>query len=86
MHGRRWEATWRGDQVDKALELLEETQRKGMEPSSITYNAASGACEKGKQPETALERGRSARTAGAVISACEKGLQTDEAVGLLEEM
>ena len=31
----------KGKQPDKGLELLEETQGKGMEPGSITYNAAS---------------------------------------------
>ena len=44
----------KGKQPDKALELLEETQRKGMEPGSITYNAASSACEKSKAAEQGL--------------------------------
>ena len=30
-------------------------QRKGLEPNMITYSAAISACEKGKQPDKALE-------------------------------
>ena len=30
----------KGKQPDKALELLEDMQRKGLEPGMITYNAA----------------------------------------------
>ena len=30
-------------------------QRKGLEPGMISYSAAISACEKGKQPDTALE-------------------------------
>ena len=30
-------------------------RRKGLEPSVITYSAAISACEKGKQPDKALE-------------------------------
>ena len=30
-------------------------QRKGLEPDMITYRAAISACERGKQPGTAVE-------------------------------
>ena len=45
--------------VDEALltvvTLLEEMRQKGPEPNVITCNAAISACEKGKQPDKALE-------------------------------
>ena len=44
-----------GKQADKVLELLENMQRKGLEPDMITCNAAISACEKGKQLDKALE-------------------------------
>ena len=45
----------KGLQPDKALELLEDMQRKGLEPSIVSYGAAISACEKGKQPDRAPE-------------------------------
>ena len=36
----------KGKQPDKALELLEDMQRRGLEPNTITYSAAISACEK----------------------------------------
>ena len=59
-------------------------QRKCQEPDMITYSAAISACEKGKQPDKALELLEDMQWSGlepavitynAAISACEKGEQ-----------
>ena len=58
----------------------------------ITYSAAISACEKGKQPDKALELLEGMQWSGlepamvtycAAISACEKGEQSDKALVLL---
>ena len=41
--------------LDLASVLLEVMQRRSQEPDMITYSAAISACEKGKQPDKALE-------------------------------
>ena len=46
----------KGKQPDKALELLEDMQPKGLEPDIIVYNAMMSTFEKGKQLDKALER------------------------------
>ena len=57
-------------------------QREGLELSMISYSAAISACEKGKQPDKALELLEDMQRKGlepdkitynAAISACEKG-------------
>ena len=57
-------------------------QRQGLVPSAITYDALISACEKGKQPERALELFEAMQRQGvvadkitykALMSACEKG-------------
>ena len=35
--------------------MFQAMQRQGVAPNVITYNAVISACEKGKQPERALE-------------------------------
>ena len=58
----------------------------------ISYSAAISACEKGKQPDKALELLEDMQWSGlepamitcnAAISACEKGVQSDKALLLL---
>ena len=60
-----------------------------MVPNAITYNAVISACEKGKQPEQALEVFQAlmqqgvvldAITYDALISACETGKQPEQAL------
>ena len=57
-------------------------QQQGIAPNIITYSALISACEKGKQPERALEIFDKMQQQGivpniitynALISACEKG-------------
>ena len=64
-------------------------------PNVVSFNAAIGACEKGKQWEEALglllEMAHQLLTPNVVswsaaISACEKGKQWEGALGLLREM
>ena len=59
-------------------------QQQGVVPNAITYNALSSACEKGWQPERALQVFElmqnpgvvpNATTYSALSSACEKGKQ-----------
>ena len=66
-----------------------------MVPNAITYNALISACEKGKQPEQALEilvymkqQGvvPDVITYNALISACEKGLQPEQALEMIYEI
>ena len=45
----------KGQQPERALDLLAEVQGLGLEPDVITYNAAISVREKGMQPERALE-------------------------------
>ena len=61
-------------------------KQQGMVPNVITYSALISACEKGKQPERALELFEAMKRQGvvpnvitynALISACEKGKQPD---------
>ena len=69
-------------------------QRQGVVPDVITYNALISACEKGKQPERALQLFEAMKqglvpkviTNNTLISACEKGKQPERALELLEEM
>ena len=58
--------------------------KQGVVPNAITYNALIGACEKGKQPEPALnvfetlvQQGvvPNAITYSELINTCEKGKQ-----------
>ena len=42
-------------QPDKALELVEVTRQKGLQPDRIMYSAAISAREKAKQPDKLLE-------------------------------
>ena len=55
MYSAAISACEKAKQSEKALELVEEMQQKGLEPDVITYNAAISACEKAKQIEQALE-------------------------------
>ena len=64
-------------------------QNPGVVPNAITYNALSTACEKGKQPEGALQVFELMQNPGivlntitynALISACEKGKQPEGAL------
>ena len=66
----------KGKQPDKALELLEDMQQKGLRHDTIGYSAAISTYEKGKQPDKALgslehatarpeTRGHSSATASA---------------------
>ena len=61
-------------------------RQQGVVPDTITYNALISACEKGKQPEQALEHFEAMKRQGIVpdviarsflISAIEKGVQSD---------
>jgi len=76
------------------LAFLEEMRRKDPEPDVIIYSAVISACEKGQQPERALELleemrqerlEANASTFRAVISAGETGMQPEGALVLLEE-
>jgi pentatricopeptide repeat domain-containing protein 1 len=78
----------KGQQPERALELLAEMQGQGLQPDVITYSATISACAKGHQPERALEllaemQGRgldpNVITYSAAISACEKGQQPERA-------
>ena len=89
----------KGQQPERALELLAEMQGQGLQPDVITYSATISACAKGHQPERALElladkQGRgldpsvitySAAFSGS-ISACEKGQQPERALEQLADM
>lgn len=44
----------KGQQWERALELLEQMQAQGVRPEAITFNAAISACEKCQQWERAL--------------------------------
>ena len=64
-------------------------------PGVITYSALINACEKGKQPERALEVFEAVKRQGVVpntitystlISACEKGKQPEQALEHFEAM
>ncbi len=66
-----------------------------MRPDEITYSALINACQKGKQPERALELFEAMKQQGivpdeitysALLSACEKGKQTVRALELFEAM
>ena len=70
-------------------------QQQGIVPNIITYNAVISACEKGKQPERALEildKMQQQRivpniiTYSALISACEKGKQPERALEIFDKM
>ena len=64
-------------------------QQQGVVPDVITYNALISTCEKGKQPQRALEVFQAMQQQGvvpdvitysALISACEKGKQPQQAL------
>ena len=68
-----------------------------MAPNVITYSALISACEKGKQPERAVELFDAMKRQSvvpnvityrysALISACAKGKQAERALELFEEM
>jgi pentatricopeptide repeat domain-containing protein 1 len=70
-------------------------ERQGVMPNVITYNALISACEKGKQPERALEVFEAMQRQGvvpgvitysALISACGKGKQPAWALEVFEAM
>ena len=73
------------------LELLAEMQRQALEAIVITYSVIISACDKGQQPERALdllaESGihPNVITYSATISACAKGQQPEHALELLAE-
>ena len=67
--------------------MLEAMQQEGAIPNVITYSTLISACEKGKQPERALEVFQAMQEQGvmpdvitynALISACEKGKRFDQ--------
>merc|ERR1712226_930698 len=73
------------------MSLLAPVQRHALAPDVITYSAAISACEKGKQPQTAMSLLASMQRHGltpnaiaykAAISSCEKGQQTCKAMSL----
>eukprot|EP00931_Biecheleriopsis_adriatica_P106333 TRINITY_DN8079_c3_g1_i5.p3 TRINITY_DN8079_c3_g1~~TRINITY_DN8079_c3_g1_i5.p3 ORF type:complete len:122 (-),score=24.85 TRINITY_DN8079_c3_g1_i5:105-470(-) len=81
-------------QVNKAFEVFEEMQQRGVQPNAITFNALINACGKGSQAEKAVEvfeemqqRGLTPDviTYSALISACAKGSQAEKAVEVFEE-
>jgi len=87
----------KGGQWQKAFELFDELQRRGLEPEIITYNAMISNCEKGGQWEKALElfdelqqRGLKPDviTYNALISACENdgGGQWEQAFELFGDL
>jgi len=47
-------ACGKGEQRERALELLDEMGTRGLRPDVISYSAAISACEKGGQWERAL--------------------------------
>ena len=45
----------KGDQPERALEMLEIMQQQGVVPGAITFNTLISTCEKGEQPKQAVE-------------------------------
>ena len=89
------QACGKSKKYEKALELLAEMRKHGLEPNIITYNAAISACENCKQDEKALELMADMRqhklmpniiTYNAVISSCEKGQKYEKALELVAEL
>ena len=79
---------------EHALGLLEEMQRRGLQPNVITWNAAISACEKGAQWERALGMLEEMQRRGvqpdvitwsAVISSREQSGSLDQAIDLFLE-
>lgn len=79
----------------RAVGLLDEMQRVGVEPNLFSFSAAISACAKDAQWERAValleempQRGIEPDVVSysAAITACEKGRQWERAVALLEEM
>lgn len=77
------------------MDLLDQMEREGVGTSTIAYNAAISACEKGMVPNRACEIFRRMKKSGiqpsvvsysALISAAEKGGQWKLALEILEEM
>jgi len=85
----------KGAQWERALALLAEMKRLGIEPNIFSYSAAISACEKGAQWRRALALLEEMQTRGlapnvitysAAISACARGSQWQRALALLLEM
>merc|ERR1719379_2743863 len=82
---------------EQALQLLDEMERKRIEPSAATYSAVISACRRGGQWERILDlwaemkqqhrtQVTTAATYGAVIEACERARFWEHALRLLGVM
>eukprot|EP00747_Dinoflagellata_sp_TGD_P122231 gnl/TRDRNA2_/TRDRNA2_173576_c1_seq18.p2 gnl/TRDRNA2_/TRDRNA2_173576_c1~~gnl/TRDRNA2_/TRDRNA2_173576_c1_seq18.p2 ORF type:complete len:121 (-),score=35.12 gnl/TRDRNA2_/TRDRNA2_173576_c1_seq18:568-930(-) len=70
-------------------------EHAGLKPNVVTYSAAISACEKGQQPEKALELLHQMQERklvpdvvaySAAISSCERGTKPEKALELVREM
>ena len=85
----------KGDQWQRALDLLEEMRSRGLVPDEITYNSVINACAKGDQWQRALnlfDRMRFCNltpnlvTYDAALNACAIGRQPERALSLFESL